>query len=339
MAKKVRLWTDEDLKTAVAASRSFREVTRRLGLQNGTAAHVTNEIRRLRIDTSHFELAPRAKKYLCSDDELRRLVKTCRGTTDILRALGEELRTNTYFKLKRHIFELGLETSHFSRDGLGRERRRRWSDDELRSAVAASFGCAEAIRKLGLIAAGGNYEVVKRNIRELELDTSHFRGQGWNADGKHFSHTPEPIEQLLVAGRYVSTIHLKRRLIREGLKAERCELCGWAQRSPDGRIPVELDHINGERSDNRLENLRVLCPNCHSLQPTHRGMNRKRGTSRASEPCLQSQQHQRKYLFGEVLELVRQGVLKTPCPKGHAGSSPAFPTIETRYRCWSARSV
>ncbi|MEX2398487.1 MAG: HNH endonuclease [Candidatus Saccharimonadales bacterium] len=59
------------------------------------------------------------------------------------------------------------------------------------------------------------------------------------------------------------------------MKLPKCELCGWDKRSIDGRTPVELDHINGDRYDNRLENLRVLCPNCHSLQPTHRGRNMK----------------------------------------------------------------
>ncbi|QQS22454.1 HNH endonuclease [Candidatus Saccharibacteria bacterium] len=59
-------------------------------------------------------------------------------------------------------------------------------------------------------------------------------------------------------------------------KKPKCEICGWEERSIDGRIPVELDHINGIHSDNRLENLRILCPNCHSLQPTHRGRNKKR---------------------------------------------------------------
>ncbi len=57
------------------------------------------------------------------------------------------------------------------------------------------------------------------------------------------------------------------------LKKPECEECGWAKRSEDGRIPLELDHINGDSHDNRLENLRILCPNCRSLEPTHRGMN------------------------------------------------------------------
>jgi hypothetical protein len=62
---------------------------------------------------------------------------------------------------------------------------------------------------------------------------------------------------------------------KEGIKKEECEMCGWAKSSLDGRIPLELDHINGDHHDNRLINLRILCPNCHSLQPTHRGKNKK----------------------------------------------------------------
>lgn len=62
----------------------------------------------------------------------------------------------------------------------------------------------------------------------------------------------------------------------DGLKPACCEECGWAKISNDGRLPLELDRINGDRNDNRIENLRILCPNCHSLQPTHRGRNKKR---------------------------------------------------------------
>jgi hypothetical protein len=151
--------------------------------------------------------------------------------------------------------------------------RRRWTDDQLRAAVANARGMRSAIAALGLIPAGGNYVQVERKIRELEIDTSHFRGHGWS---RGLSLPPRPLDSVLVAGRWTQSQRLKKRLIRAGLKTAACEMCGWAQRSADGRLPIELDHINGDKFDNRLENLRILCPNCHSLQPTHRGSNQKR---------------------------------------------------------------
>ncbi len=83
-----------------------------------------------------------------------------------------------------------------------------------------------------------------------------------------------PLEEILVKGSSYQSYQLKNRLFRSGIKTQNCEECGWAKRSIDGRIPVELDHINGDRHDNRLINLRVLCPNCHSLKTTHRGRNK-----------------------------------------------------------------
>ena len=158
--------------------------------------------------------------------------------------------------------------------------RRRWTDDDLRLAVQSSISIAETIRKLGLVPAGGNYDQVQRRVHALGLDTSHFLGQSWTREGRFIKPVARPLEQVLVPDRWTGSNKLKQRLIREGLKHAACELCGWAQRAPDGRIPVELDHINGDRNDNRLENLRILCPNCHSLQPTHRGLNQRRARSR-----------------------------------------------------------
>jgi 5-methylcytosine-specific restriction endonuclease McrA len=86
------------------------------------------------------------------------------------------------------------------------------------------------------------------------------------------------LDSILVAGSGYQSSKLKKRLIKLGLKDNRCELCGWAASAQDGRVPVELDHVNADRTDHRIEDLRILCPNCHSLQPTHRGLNsRKKG--------------------------------------------------------------
>ena len=154
--------------------------------------------------------------------------------------------------------------------------RRKWTDENLIEAVKSSTSIRAVIKKLALKPAGGNYSFVNENIRRLNLDKSHFKGKAWNKGLSYRSKTREDIGVLLRKGSIVQSYKLKRRLFDEGLKIPQCELCGWQQKTPDDRIPVELDHINGDNTDNRLENLRILCPNCHSLQPTHRGRNIKK---------------------------------------------------------------
>jgi hypothetical protein len=163
---------------------------------------------------------------------------------------------------------------------MGRGTRRGWTDRELRAAIPSARGIAGVLRSLGLVPAGGNYVSVERRIRELGIDTSHFVGSAW-LRGQRLPVDRQRLVNVLVENRVVGSHKLKKRLFRAGLKSPACELCGWAQQAPDGRIPVELDHINGDRMDNRLENLRILCPNCHALQPTHRGLNKRSRRSKA----------------------------------------------------------
>ena len=66
---------------------------------------------------------------------------------------------------------------------------------------------------------------------------------------------------------------IKRRLFAEGLKFERCEMCGISEWLGH-KIGLELDHINGDSHDHRLNNLRILCPNCHATTSTYRGKNK-----------------------------------------------------------------
>jgi hypothetical protein len=151
-----------------------------------------------------------------------------------------------------------------------------WTDDQLVSAVAVSYSYRQVIHRLGLVPAGGNYVQVQYAIKRLNLDTTHFTGMGWNKGQRYqLPHVRKSLDDILVVGSSFQSFKLKNRLFEAGIKFPKCELCGWSQAASDGRIPVELDHINGNRYDNRLSNLRILCPNCHSLQPTHRGKNKK----------------------------------------------------------------
>ena len=155
-------------------------------------------------------------------------------------------------------------------------RKRSWTKIDLKIAVKNSTSIRQVLQKLNLREAGGNYTQINHAIKDYALCINHFTGKGWS---KGLTGIGKPfilIDKILVKNSRFQSHKLKKRLFKEGFKKPKCEECGWAKTSIDGRIPIELDHINGDHMDNRIENLRILCPNCHSLKPTHRGLNRKK---------------------------------------------------------------
>ncbi|MBP6931120.1 MAG: HNH endonuclease [Candidatus Pacebacteria bacterium] len=154
-------------------------------------------------------------------------------------------------------------------------KKRTWSETQLKDAVKSSKSYRNVISLLGLRPTGGNYDQVKKYINQYGFSTKHFTGKVWNKGLKFPDRNYIELKDILVLNSTYQSHKLKKRLFSVKLKEPKCEECGWARISPDGRLPLELDHINGNRHDNRIDNLRILCPNCHSMQSTHRGKNRK----------------------------------------------------------------
>lgn len=140
------------------------------------------------------------------------------------------------------------------------------TNEEFCNIVAEANSYSDCLRRLGLSTNGGSStDVLKRRIRELSCDTSHF---GSKTNAKY------PLEDILVEhSTYQGISRLKIRLVREGYLDYKCACCGidsWRGKP----LSLHLDHINGINDDHRIENLRFLCPNCHSQTDTYSGRNK-----------------------------------------------------------------
>lgn len=156
--------------------------------------------------------------------------------------------------------------------------RKSWTHEEFREAVRTSFSRAQVFRKLGLNPyGGGNYRCFNKYVKQTGANASHFTGQAHLRGRTHNWTKKRPLSEVLVRDSdYLSTSSLKRRLIKEGVLTELCSKCGIIEWQ-DERLSLHLDHVNGVHTDNRLANLRLLCPNCHSQTPTYCG--KKSGSS------------------------------------------------------------
>ena len=217
---------------------------------------------------------PRERRW--SEADLRGAVAESTSMREICTRLGLRPGGGTYATLRGHVTRLGIDDDHLPRLIDGRMRRRRsWTDADLVQAVEDSSSIAEVLRRLGFTPNGGTHRLIKGHIRRLGVSTDHFLGQGW-ARGRPFAGgvRARPLDEILVAkSTYTSTGTLRRRLIAAGLKPPRCERCGL-DRWQGEPLPLALDHINGDPNDNRLQNLRILCPNCHALTDTWCGRNK-----------------------------------------------------------------
>ncbi|MFE8986325.1 HNH endonuclease signature motif containing protein [Streptomyces collinus] len=204
-----------------------------------------------------------------------RLEEAARGAgslSEALERLGVDPRSSTRRYVSEKMRKLGVDVSHFEREGV------RWTRDVLERAVAESTNMCEVLRHLGLEVVGGHHTHISRRIKAYGIDTSHFkvptrRGKPWRP------RTPEAflVEQPADRARRVSSDRLKWAMASSGV-AERCALCGTEAVWRGRPLPLEVDHVDGDWRNNRIENLRLLCPNCHSTTDSYRG----RGKGRAS---------------------------------------------------------
>lgn len=150
-------------------------------------------------------------------------------------------------------------------------KKRKYSNEELISAIKSSTSIRQVLIALKLRATGGSYITIHNAIKKLNIDISHFTGKGWNK-GKTLNPRVNT-KDYLSNKKEIPSFRLKLRLLNDNLlqpACSNCKLTVWL----NNKIPLELDHIDGNRFNNNLNNLRLLCPNCHALTPNYRGKNK-----------------------------------------------------------------
>lgn len=259
-------YSDEAMATAVAASSTLRQVATALGAApaSGTLSHLRRRIAAAGIDVSHFPGMNRARTELpFSPEELTEAAARSNSVRAVARLLGVPDDGRSRAALGRTLREQGVPTNHF------RNARLSVMEGDLRAVVPGSKSYADVMRALGLPVNDTNHRRVRRQVARLGLDTSHFARRTW---GSMPTRRPAPTAAgtllVLPEGSLRTNRARLHRAMQETGVPYRCVSCGNEGQWLGRPITLQIDHLNGDRLDNRAGNLRYLCPNCHALTAT-----------------------------------------------------------------------
>ncbi|WP_329019501.1 HNH endonuclease signature motif containing protein [Streptomyces sp. NBC_00690] len=214
-----------------------------------------------------------------TEDRLAAAAQSSRTLTQALVHLEIDPKSPTRKYISERMKRLGISTDHFEREGA------RWTRDILEPAVAASTSVYEVLRWLGIEAVGGHHTNISRRIKAYGIDTSHFRPPPPSGRARRRAPGSLLVEQPPQGARRIRGERLKRALAATGVP-NRCVLCGTGPLWRGRPLPLEVDHIDGDWRNNRIENLRILCPNCHSATDNYRG--RGKGGRTAVAQCAEA---------------------------------------------------
>lgn len=150
------------------------------------------------------------------------------------------------------------------------------SKEDLTKIVQSSTTMTEILKHFGFINHGSMYKVLKDRLIADNIDFNHIPVGRFPNKGRKFIIEKIPLDKILVKNSTYNRTHLKKRLIEDKIIEYKCAECNLGPIWNNKKLSIQIDHINGVSDDNRIENLRFLCPNCHSQTNNFAGKNSKK---------------------------------------------------------------
>ncbi|QES45939.1 HNH endonuclease [Streptomyces venezuelae] len=254
------------------ACTSLVDLMRRLGapIGAGPRRYLLRRLDHYGIDIAHFrdEPLPARPSRSYSKEVLADAAARSSSIRDMFVLMGIPPEDGPYGHVRKKLDKFGIDTSHFVRRP-GMAAGPLFSREEFTRAVADSDGLAGVLRAMGCSPTGSGRAKARRSIEAYGLSTAHFVGQA-HASGRPSANRRCADEILVRRGPNGSRTRsaLLRRALDEIAAPRVCGECGLGEVWRGKRLVLEIDHVNGDRLDDRRENLRYLCPSCHSQTRT-----------------------------------------------------------------------
>ena len=239
---------------------------------------------------------------------------------------GEKLNRSSVGIKKRSRF-LGIKNKKI---------KMKYHKENLVDIISTSKNMSEVLVKLDLRCAGGNYQTIKKYIELYNIDITHFEtdAERYSRLINYNTNNKIPIENILIVNSTYNRANLKLRLVSENLLEYKCVECGNIGEWNGKPISLQLDHINGIHDDNRLENLRFLCPNCHSQTETYAGKKNKVNVKIEKHNGLSSLQKELALIKRKTNRPNYETLIKEIEELGYSGTGRKYGVSDNAIRKW-----